>query len=157
MTVVVSRFRPAEQDDVRRLILDGLAERWGHADDTLNPDLDDLAALDARGIVLVARDRADGGELVATGTLVRHDAVTGEVVRMSVRRDRRGEGLGRLVLDALIDHARTLGLERLVLETTATWTDAVRFYSANGFVRTHIADSAFGPEAYFERVLATVS
>ena len=148
--MLVTRFERSEQDEVRQLVVDGLAERWGAADPSLNPDLDDIAALDARGIVLVARDGA-GGPIIATGALLRHDEATGEIVRMSVRRDRRGEGIGRRVLDALVAHAESLGLERIVLETTATWTDAVRFYTANGFEATHTVDGEFGPEAHFAR------
>ena len=150
--MLVTRFERSEQDEVRQLVVDGLAERWGVADMSLNPDLDDLAALDARGILLVGRDRPEG-PILGTGTLLRHDPATGEIVRMSVVRDRRGEGIGRLILDALVEHAESLGLQRIVLETTATWTDAMRFYTANGFVPTHTADGPFGPEAHFARVV----
>jgi hypothetical protein len=42
------------------------------------------------------------------------------------------------------------GLDRaLVLETTATWTDAVGLYEAFGFTLTHYEDGQFGRDAYF--------
>ena len=44
--------RPFQLDDqalVRALILDGLAGRWGHLDDNLNPDLDNISATYSAG------------------------------------------------------------------------------------------------------------
>jgi GNAT superfamily N-acetyltransferase len=117
-----------------------LGERWGWIDRTLNPDLDDIAATFADGVFLVGYL---GGILVATGALL--PEVTNEglhalrVVRMSVRADLRGQGIGRRMLDALLDWAATRPCPLIVLETTSTWTDAVRFYHRYGFqlVREH--------------------
>ena len=41
-----------------------------------------------------------------------------------------------------------------MLETTATWTDAVQFYERFGFELTHYEDGAFGRDAYFRLDLA---
>jgi hypothetical protein len=40
----VARLTPEDKVPVRTLVLQGLAERWGAVDATLNPDLDDLPA-----------------------------------------------------------------------------------------------------------------
>jgi ribosomal protein S18 acetylase RimI-like enzyme len=37
------------------------------------------------------------------------------------------------MLDALLDYGRAMGCRQVVLETTSTWTDAVRFYTRYGF------------------------
>ena len=42
--IVVRRFAPADQDAARRLILEGLGAHFGSIDESLNPDLDDIAA-----------------------------------------------------------------------------------------------------------------
>lgn len=123
-------FRPADQAAARTLILRGLAERWGELDETRNPDLDDIADHYADGLFLVA---VDDGQIVATGALIPEGERVGRVVRMSVARDRRRRGIGRQMLYALWEAAIQRGYRRLVLETTATWVDAVAFYRAHGF------------------------
>ncbi len=60
----IARFRPEDQDAVRALILAGLEERWGAVDPSLNPDLDDIAAIYADSVVLVAWT---GNEIVGAG------------------------------------------------------------------------------------------
>ena len=40
----IRRFRPADQDAVKALVVAGLGEHWGGVDATLNPDLDDIAS-----------------------------------------------------------------------------------------------------------------
>ncbi|MGD9998925.1 MAG: GNAT family N-acetyltransferase [Ilumatobacteraceae bacterium] len=154
------RLRPLEPSDraaVRDLVLAGLADRWGtEADPALNDDLDDLPAAHPASTTLVAV--TDDGAIVGTGTIVPRDGGTAEIVRMSVAKSRRGAGIGRLIVDALVDVARIAEppINRVVLETTATWQDAIRFYERCGFVITHHADGAFGRDAWFERQLTPV-
>jgi N-acetylglutamate synthase-like GNAT family acetyltransferase len=45
----------------------------------------------------------------------------------------RGRGLGRQLLDELVEHARELGYERLRLETFSLLTAAARLYRSHGF------------------------
>lgn len=154
--VVVRDFRPADQAAVRRLVLDGLAEHWGTVDETLNPELDDIATAYGAGRTLVAEREVDG-TLVATGTILPrpddHVDSTAEIVRMSVAAPARRTGLGRRVLDELLATARSWSATRVVLETHSSWTDAVGFYLASGFVVTGTVDGDFGPETWFERRL----
>ena len=128
--VTIRAFRTEDQEPARALILHGLAERWGELDETKNPDLDDIARCYEHGVFLVGVDQ---GDVVATGALVPENEWVGRIVRMSVARSRRRQGLGRQMLHALLVHAMALGYRRLVLETTATWTDAIAFYQAHGF------------------------
>lgn len=135
--VTLRPFLVDDQDAAKQLVLTGLGERWGWIDPTLNPDLDDIATTYAAGCFLVGYlDNA----LVATGALLpevdpayTNHLLALRVVRMSVRADLRGQGIGRRVLDALLEYARDQRCRLLVLETTSTWTDAVRFYARNGF------------------------
>jgi GNAT superfamily N-acetyltransferase len=147
--VDIRPFTPTDQDAVRRLVLAGLEERWGRLDPALNADLDDIASTYAGAIVLVARvdDR-----LVGTGTLVPR-AAEGELVRMAVARDARRGGIGRALVDELVAAARRMGLARLVLETTAAWSDAVSFYERCGFTITHDEVGEFGRDVHFVREL----
>jgi GNAT superfamily N-acetyltransferase len=72
---------------------------------------------------------------------------------MSVALDRRRRGVGRRILDALVAEARSRGLARLVLETTASWREVRSFYENAGLVCTHEAAGAFGPDAWYERLV----
>jgi len=131
--VEIKPFRLEDQDAAQRLVLAGLEEHWGVLDPTLNPDLDDIAACYANAIFLAAWQ---DNELVGTGALVHEAEGTARIVRMSVARSRRRQGIGRLLLDELCRRARALGYRALVLETTATWHDAIAFYTRNGFRAT---------------------
>ena len=41
-------------------------------------------------------------------------------------------------------------MKRIVLETTAEWTDVVEFYVRCGFTLTHYEVGRFGRDAWFE-------
>lgn len=128
--IVIRDFKREDQQAARSLILEGLAERWEALDPTLNPDLDDIACTYAAAVFLVAVER---GQLVGTGALIPEAAGVGRIVRMSVARSHRRHGIGRRLLQALLQRARALGYCQLVLETTATWVDAIAFYQAHDF------------------------
>lgn len=128
--LLIRLFRPQDQAAARRLILSGLQERWGHLDETKNADLEDIAIAYAGGLFLVAYV---GERLVATGALLPEGPGVGRIVRMSVARDVRRRGLGRRMLQALLAAARARDYGKIVLETTATWKDAVAFYRQQGF------------------------
>jgi GNAT superfamily N-acetyltransferase len=143
MEILIRPFRPEDQPACRSLVLAGLEEHWGTLDPTLNPDLDDIAAVFGPGCFLTAWN---GTELVGTGGFI--PAVTGcvQISRMSVRRELRRQGLGSRILSALLSEARRRGMSRAILETTETWQDVVRFYLAAGFHITHRLDG----DVYFE-------
>ena len=130
--IVVHPFRPEDQDAAKALILAGLVEHWGWLDPTANPDLDDIASTYARGTFLIAWQ---GEHAVATGALLPETEGIGRIVRMSVAPDKRRRGIGGLVLEQLVERARANGYHTLVLETTSTWHDAIRFYESHGFRR----------------------
>jgi putative acetyltransferase len=58
----------------------------------------------------------------------------GEIKRMYVAPDLRGQRIGRALLDQLEAEARKLGLERLVLETGTRQAEALALYSRAGFI-----------------------
>ncbi len=129
LNVSLRPFRPEDQAAVRALILAGLEERWGTLDAKRNRDLDDIAATYAAATILVAvSDSTLSDEVVGTGTLVRRSPQTAEIVRMSVDVRLRHRGIGRRILAALVAAARGQGYRCVVLETTATWCDAIAFY-----------------------------
>lgn len=58
----------------------------------------------------------------------------GEVKRMYVDRAWRGRGVGRVLLETLITHARTLGYDRLRLGTLGDMSAARSLYQSLGFM-----------------------
>lgn len=144
----IRQFAPADQAAVRALVLAGLQDHWGTLDPTLNPDLNDLAGwygpLDGHTIVAEI-----DGEIVGTGTIHRVDEQTSVLVRMSVARTHRGQGLGKALVRALVETARARGYARLICETTDTWQDAINLYLATGF---RIVDRRDG-DYHFEMTL----
>ncbi len=135
--IIIAPFQPADQQEAKALILDGLVGHWGWLDPTKNPDLDDIAASYAGGVFLTARQ---AGRLVGTGALLPRGEETAEVLRMSVAADVRRQGIGRLILEQLCQRARESGVRRIVLETTHTWREVVAFYLRFGFHITHYTD-----------------
>ena len=76
------------------------------------------------------------GVPAAVGALRRIDSVHGELKSMFVADSARGRGLGRELLDQLIERARQCGMKRLSLETGGSnYFDAARrLYARSGFV-----------------------
>jgi GNAT superfamily N-acetyltransferase len=133
----------ASADDLARLLLDahasnmalGLAGPLGeeHARDVW---LDTAALLDPdRRVMLAARS---DGAVVGTVQIVRAEAENGrhraEIVRLAVRADQRGAGVGRALLEAAAERARGMGL-RLLWLTTHAGTGSDSFYEAVGWTR----------------------
>ena len=87
-------------------------------------DDDDAAALHA-----VARNGL--GHAVATGRLVTAAPGVGRIGRMAVVAGLRGGGIGRLLLDALLDASRRRGDREAMLHAQCS---AVAFYERAGFV-----------------------
>jgi putative acetyltransferase len=141
--ITLLRFQPADQAAVKELILAGLTEHWGRLDPSKNPDLEDMAVTYEGAVFLVARHQ---DRIIGTGALVPRQDGTAEVVRMSVAADWRRKGIGRMILQALVDRARQAGFRRIILETTETWQEVIAFYLRFGFRITHYKDG----DVYFD-------
>jgi putative acetyltransferase len=113
-----------------------------HHDDmagTAPPESRHALSLDrllAPGIRLfVARDDDD---IVATGALAPLDDAHEELKSMRTAPERRGQGLGRGMVDALLDDARRRGIRRISLETGSAefFRPAHALYARAGFVES---------------------
>jgi predicted GNAT family N-acyltransferase len=80
---------------------------------------------DAACVQVLARSRA--GDPVGTARMMED----GRIGRMAVLAGWRGRGIGRAMLELLIDFARRRGLRRVHLASQA---HAIGFYAASGFV-----------------------
>ena len=154
--------------ELAQLLLDGHASNMalGHvAPLTLERAASSWRELAARlepgeRILLVA---LDGGRVVGSVHLARAAADNGrhraEVQRLAVRADARGRGLGRALLEAIADRARTEGVSLLWL-TTHAGSDSDRFYAARGWTRVGeipayavLPDGSLAASAFFFKEL----
>ena len=74
------------------------------------------------------------GEPAGVGALKPVSAEIGELKRMFVRSRYRRRGIGRLILERLIDDARELGYHHMRLETMTYMQEAHELYRSKGFV-----------------------
>ena len=147
-TINLKPFHTTDQPATKALILDGLVEHWGFLDEGKNPDLDDIATSYADGTFLVAWQ---DDEIIGTGAFKPHSATQVEIVRMSVKKELRRQGIGLKILDELCQRAAQAGYEEVILETTETWQDVIEFYLNYGFGITHHQDG----DAWFRMKLTS--
>jgi GNAT superfamily N-acetyltransferase len=120
------------QDCAKEIILEGLEERFGFLDRSLNSDLNDIQEnYINKGYVFLLG--IYDSKPVCTGALIKEDKEIGRIVRMSVLKDYRRKGLAQVIISELENKAVELGFTRIVLETNKEWYDAINFYSSNGF------------------------
>ncbi|MEP3428783.1 MAG: GNAT family N-acetyltransferase [Roseibium sp.] len=73
------------------------------------------------------------GQAAACGALYRHGDGVAELKRFYTRPAFQGQGLSRLILDEIVDMAKSEGCHELVLETGYNYEAAKRLYSGSGF------------------------
>ena len=105
---------------------------------SFSSELSDLGSCYSGGAVLLG---LDGNVPVACVALKKTSDKNGEVKRLYVKPDFRGNGYSKLMLSALFDRARKLGFETLTLKTKPEIMDrAWRLYRRLGFFRTDEQD-----------------
>ncbi len=85
------------------------------------------------GHFLLAADDAQTGLFVGCGAIRRFSPRTCEMKRLYLTSAARGTDAGRELAQSLIDEARRLGYERIVLDTLPSMTEAPRLYASLGF------------------------
>lgn len=130
--LIIRPFRDDDQAAARRLILEGLQDHFKHLDETMNPDLDNIAGFYCQqGHDFIVAERA--GQIIATGALIGLNELSGRIARVSVARRARRQGVGRSILCHLIGLARERCYRELVTETNWDWVGAITFYESLGF------------------------
>lgn len=142
MSFVLRAFQLRDQPAVRRLIIDGMRERWKEQyDPSANPDVDDMwNSYIARGGEVVVWE--EDGIVVATGTLVPESNGGGRIVRMSVAVPWRRRGIGRRIVAELAHRAKQRGLDPLRVTTDTPWREPIALYAACGFEIVDQTDDA---------------
>ena len=74
--------------------------------------------------------------VVGTCAIVPHEVHSCELIKMGVRENYQGKGIGKLLLEKVIEQAREKGFRTMTLETASTLEVAVSLYKKIGFVQT---------------------
>jgi putative acetyltransferase len=77
------------------------------------------------------------GSIIGAYGLYRIDERTCELRKMYLRREFRGRGLGRHLLEDALANARKLGFKKVVLETASVLKEAIALYQSYGFTPHH--------------------
>jgi GNAT superfamily N-acetyltransferase len=132
--VTVREFAAGDEAAFRRL-----NEEWITRYFKLEPK-DEIAFANPRETILDKGGRiffaVRGGKPVGVCALVALWPGEFEIAKMGVTASAQGLGVGRMVLQACVDAARTMGAKRLYLETNHALLPAIHLYQAVGF--THL-------------------
>jgi len=142
-TITLVGYHSSRQQDFKRLNEAWIKEHFEMEDaDHRLLDHPEESILKPGGEIYFA---LEGGSVVGTCALVKGKGTGAEfqLAKMAVDPEHRGRGIGDLLGRAVIDKARQLGAETLVVETNSALAPAVRLYRKLGFVETTLQSSPF--------------
>ncbi len=130
-TVEIIPFESRYRDDFKRLNVEWL-EQYFYVETIDHEVLSDpeRRILQPGGVILLARQN---DEIVGTAALIKADDARFELSKMAVTRQRRGSGIGRALLRAIIDRFNQIGAKTLFLESNSVLTPALALYESHGF------------------------
>jgi putative acetyltransferase len=138
----VRQFQPGDEEAFRK-INEAWITRYFRLEEPDREALGDPRGhiLDRGGAILIAEDQ---GEAVGCCALIPVEPGVYELAKMGVVDASQGRGLGGRLMQAAIDTARSMGAQRLVLETNSRLGPALRLYERAGFVQVRAsAHSAY--------------
>ena len=128
----ITAFEPRHAEAWKRLNEAWIAKHFAIEEKDREVLGDPAGTILAKGgaIFMALRD----GEAVGCVGLIALSDGGFEVAKMTVSEAARGLGLGKLLMAACIDHARSAGAPRLYLETNSSLAPALALYRAAGFI-----------------------
>lgn len=132
--ITVVEHSPERTADFKRLNLEWI-ERWFAVEQADLEVLDDPDGhvLAGGGRIFYAVDDATGEAVGCVALKAEGDGVY-ELSKMAVAPDRRGAGIGRALIDAVLDAFRDSGGTLLYLESNRRLEPALALYERSGFV-----------------------
>ena len=131
-----ARGNSADAEAFARLNSRWIEEYFGLEDEDRRVlEAPDAAILAPGGYIAIAER---GGAIIGTGAImVPHEESGGgrvvELVKMATDPSAQGAGVGGSIIDHLIERARSLGAQRVWLETNDKLAAATRLYARKGF------------------------
>ena len=105
----------------------GLSQ-YTHSTDT---DLEDIEKAYTHGYFGMIKN--DAGRYVGTFGLYQLSETTCEIRKMYLLPEARGKGLGKWMVNVLLEKAKELGYQKVELETASVLTEAIGLYKKVGF------------------------
>jgi N-acetylglutamate synthase-like GNAT family acetyltransferase len=142
--VIIREFQTGDESAFRKLNEEWIARYFGmeQKDEAILGD-PKSAILDSGGRIFLA---ILDGEPVGCCALIHMSANEFEVAKMGVTASCQGRGVGRQLLEAVVEAARNSGVRRLYLETNDQLTTAIRLYESAGF--QHVPAERIVPSPY---------
>jgi putative acetyltransferase len=81
------------------------------------------------------------GNVVGTCAVIPHGERNFELAKMAVSESARGQGLGDLLIERVIDFARQAGAKKLILVSNTRLGPAISLYEKHGFQSVPITDA----------------
>jgi len=128
-SIKIIPFTNEYQSEVKELILQGIEEYVGKLEPGYNEDLDNVEESFRGHVFLIV---IEDNRVIGTGGLLLQGE-TSQIVRVSVKRECRKQGMGKKIVDELINCAKINGCKEVTVETSKDWTRAVNFYTKYGF------------------------
>ena len=131
------KLRLAKNSDCEHItdLVYGVLKEYGLKPDPASTDAD-IQEIESsyfgRGGTFLVLESSDGSVIGAYG-LYPLEKRTCELRKMYLRKEYRGKGLGKLLLDDALSKAKQLGFERMVLETASVLKEAIALYTSYGF------------------------
>ncbi len=67
-----------------------------------------------------------------------------EIMKVAVKKSERGKGIGNSLLTAIIDDAKSLGADKILLEVREGNTPARKLYEKHGFISYAVREKYYG-------------
>jgi GNAT superfamily N-acetyltransferase len=134
-TVEILEFQPELRANFKSLNVEWITKYFAlEAEDERILDNPETEILQPGGAILFAR-LPETGEIVGTCALIKVDAKHYELGKMAVTEKTRGRKIGKKLLIAAIEKARSLNAGYMTLETNSSLAPAVNLYKSLGFIQ----------------------
>ena len=132
--ILLRKAVSGDEPQVKAIVFKALQEFNLQADpEGIDADLNDLQAnYSAKGHSFYILE--DGGKIVGCGGLVNLGAGRMEIRKMYLLNSHRGLGLGKRLLQTMVQEASNLQCEEIVLDTASVLVQAIKLYRSFGFV-----------------------
>ena len=138
--ILIRDYRPGDI-----AAFDGLNRAWlvGHG---LLEEPDEAQLRDPEGQILAQGGRIfvaeRDGVVIGTCAVVPWSGRELELAKLAVSPNARGQGVGRRLVEACLDHARATGAPRVVLLSNSQLTSALKLYRGLGFVPAPVPEGS---------------